>query len=193
MQYIKLVFVLVNAMYSVKVINLNDKSIKVNLIGDKRTSLVYLIFYFKDRTRFTVLNSSIDITIADGILYLSSDSAMLLDTMRFTLADSLYTLYVCYLLTLQTVGLGYKFVIKESYLYLFLGYSHLIKVKLSRCLKIEKSVRCLRIIYKNKYVLGNVYSTLKKLKKKDSYGGKGIKRIYDKIILKIGKVNVTKK
>lgn len=181
-----------NRMYF-KIVDLSRGKIQVNIIKDRITSLTSLIFCSNKRVRVNILPVGVNVVLVNNRLYLFSSNLNRLNIIHVNVINNLCSLYLSYTLILQINGIGYKFVIKNSYLYLFLGFSHLIKIRIPKYLKFRKSERNLQIVCGDKYIIGNIYNILKNLKKKDNYGGKGIKRIYDKLVLKVGKINSIRK
>ncbi|BBA85250.1 50S ribosomal protein L6 [endosymbiont of Sipalinus gigas] len=82
-------------------------------------------------------------------------------------------------------GIGYKFDIKDNLLVLSLGYSHLIKYRLDKKIKVEFHSQSELILYSiDKQLLGKVASEIKYFKIPDPYKGKGIYYHNEKIKLK---------
>lgn len=93
-----------------------------------------------------------------------------------------------FLSILQIWGIGYKILKKNNFIYIYLGYSHIVSKILIEKINIkpfEGTYFFITSHYKNNLLLSSVQ--LKNLKKKDIYKGKGIRFLNEKIKLKIGK------
>lgn len=90
------------------------------------------------------------------------------------------------------MGVGSRFIKKDKSIYLFSGYSHVIKITLPLGVLIKVDNKIITLSYCNKYNLGNIYYLLKRVAKKDIYKGKGIKKVYELLTLKIGKSRISK-
>lgn len=88
---------------------------------------------------------------------------------------------------LEIVGTGYKAKVINKLLILELGFSHEIIYAIPENINIKCDNNILEITGYDKYLLGQVSSDIKKIRKIDIYKGKGIKNINEKIIIKTGK------
>lgn len=89
--------------------------------------------------------------------------------------------------SLEVVGTGYRAVMEGSTLVLSLGYSHQIKFPAPDGVKIEAVENKINITGSNKEQLGDVAYKIKQFRKPDSYKGKGIRYLGEKLRLKPGK------
>ncbi|WP_259288818.1 50S ribosomal protein L6 [Candidatus Nasuia deltocephalinicola] len=88
------------------------------------------------------------------------------------------------------IGLGYKAILRSSYLYFYLSYSHpyIYKIPPDIFIKILNNNNSeISVKSNNKQRLGEICLMFKKLKKIDIYKGKGIFYKNEKIILKVFK------
>ena len=93
-----------------------------------------------------------------------------------------------FLSVLQVWGVGYKILKKDDSIYIFLGYSHSIKVKMENQIYFKPFEGTYLFI--TNHLKDNLLATtsqLKKLRKKDVYKGKGIRFMNETIKLKVGK------
>lgn len=164
----------------------------INYIINTKSNISYL-FVFKESRFFSyILNVNINSLVSSGCLYLFCPSQSMLNTSYTSLLNLIYSNYIYYFLKIEVKGIGYRFLIEKDCVYVFIGYSHPIKIFLTKEIQIKGSSKEIIIMNYNKYVLGNIYHFLKKLRKKDVYKGKGIKRVYDILTLKIGKSRLIK-
>lgn len=128
-------------------------------------------------------------------LYLFSKKKKFAATFIKQIINKIKYSYINYKLLIELIGTGYKFFFKNKFLYLTLGYSHLLKIKLpTACIiKIENNQKSLTLMYTNKYVLGNIFYILKSCRQLDRYKGKGIKNMLLHVKLKLNKLKITKK
>lgn len=88
---------------------------------------------------------------------------------------------------LEFEGLGYRFLNLKNGLYLKIGYSHYIKIKIPKSVKIFGFRTKLIIFGINLEEVNKIANEIRLLKKPDIYKGKGIRYIGEEIILKVGK------
>lgn len=88
---------------------------------------------------------------------------------------------------LEIVGLGYRAEIKENKIFLYLGKATPIEIEIPSGIevKVEKNIILISGIDKEK--VGNFAAKIRKEKEPDSYKGKGIRYLGEKIKLKPGK------
>jgi large subunit ribosomal protein L6 len=89
---------------------------------------------------------------------------------------------------LELVGVGYRANVIDNLLILRLGYTHSIEYHIPETVKVEiyKSTT-IRIFGIDKANVAHVASTIRNLKRPDSYKGKGIRYSFEKMVLKQGK------
>jgi len=85
-------------------------------------------------------------------------------------------------------GLGYNARVKKDFLMLKLGYSHNIIYHIPNNIKIFcKNENSIQIEGSNKYLVGQISSDIRSLRKIDPYQCKGIKYVNELICVKVGK------
>lgn len=99
------------------------------------------------------------------------------------------SLFFFYKVKLQLVGLGYRFFIKQNFLVLKIGSSHLYKVKVPLTVKIKKKKLNMILYSYDFFQLRQFSFFIKSLKLPGVYHGKGIKFKYEKLLKKEGKKN----
>ncbi len=92
-----------------------------------------------------------------------------------------------YFKELEFVGLGFRFLNLKKGLYLKIGFSHYIKLRLPKSIKIIGFKTKLIIFGINLEEVNQVAREIKALKKPDRYKGKGIRYESEEVILKVGK------
>jgi large subunit ribosomal protein L6 len=93
-----------------------------------------------------------------------------------------------YTISLSLKGLGFKAKTRENKLQLKLGYSHIVKYKLNNEVKVQISKKTnLRLSSYSKQIITDQAAKICKLRKPDSYKGKGIIFRGQKLKLKVGK------
>ena len=102
---------------------------------------------------------------------------------------NLYYLYLNIYIYLNIKGIGYKFLIKNNYLYIRIGYSHFLKYLLpNNIIFLLKNSNSLFLYSNNKYKLKKFISIIKLYKKINYYKNSGI--FYNnECILKKKKIN----
>ena len=165
------------------------------LILDLKTFLNYLSLFYSSRYQVLYLSQKIIAFNLFSFIYFFSFEKKILNTSFNLVKNKLKYFYFKYKLQIEFVGTGYKFFIRNNFLYFTLGYSHITKIKLpNTCnVSINKNSKFLTITYSNKYILGNIFYILKSCKKLDVYKGKGIKNILNHIRLKLHKIKNVKK
>lgn len=86
-------------------------------------------------------------------------------------------------------GVGYKFIKKNKYLSIQVGYSHKLNITLPSYIqtKLNRKSTKIKFLSSNLGVLTGILAKLRGLKKPDVYKGKGIRYRKDKVIRKEGK------
>ena len=92
-----------------------------------------------------------------------------------------------FLVRLNLVGLGFRFLKIENYLLLKLGYSHYIKLDIPESLHVFGYKRQLFVVGINLQEVNNFVKTLRSFKKPDAYKGKGVQYFGEVLKLKEGK------
>jgi len=92
---------------------------------------------------------------------------------------------------LEVIGVGYKADVKGKVLVLNLGYSHLIEYPFPPGITIEAKAgpqsTIVTILGSDKEKVGQVAAEIRKFRKPDSYKGKGVRYVGEKVRLKDGK------
>jgi len=90
--------------------------------------------------------------------------------------------------TLEIVGTGYRGQMEGSELVLFLGFSHPVRFSPPPGIKLEvQEGNKIKVFGISKEEVGRIADKIKKIKKPDSYKGKGIRYLGEKLRLKPGK------
>ena len=89
--------------------------------------------------------------------------------------------------TLELVGVGYRASIEGRVLVLNIGFTHQVRFNIPEGITIIVEKTLIKISGINKHLVGQVASSIKKLKKPDPYQGKGIRYQGEVIIKKAGK------
>lgn len=132
----------------------------------------------------------LDYNDIENTLYILNDSFNYSNKRLFMLHKKLffnlfYSLSNYFEKNVILVGIGYKFVLDNSFLNIFIGYSHVIKIYVpSEINLILETPNKLKVLSYNNVLLGNFCSILKSSKHFDIYKGKGIRFESDKIVLK---------
>lgn len=92
-----------------------------------------------------------------------------------------------FLVRLNLVGLGYRFLKIDNYLLLKLGYSHYIKVIIPKDLHVFGYKRQLFVVGVVPQEVNNFVKTIRLFRRPDAYKGKGVQYVGEKLILKEGK------
>lgn len=168
-------------------------SSEVNFIINVTLNLMYITIKKDSHINYFILNKNLGILNSKTNLYLLTPYTYILNNCYNYVNNLYFNHYILYSLKIEILGIGYRFLIVKSYLYIFLGYSHLIKIILPTKIKAQIDTKKLIVSSNNKYILGNVFFFLKRLRKFDVYSNKGIKRIYDRLITKTGKSKIVNK
>lgn len=90
--------------------------------------------------------------------------------------------------SLEIVGVGYRFALKENKLVINAGYSHPVEIEIPNDLKVEvKSNNEIEISGIDKIKVGEFAANVRKVRKPEPYKGKGIKYVGEHIRRKEGK------
>lgn len=165
------------------------------LIKDVDFYLNYLVIVLNNKYYSIILSDSIMCYLSQKKIYLFSKKRKNLNLIFKNFVLALFSFFFKYSLLLEVIGIGYKIFLFNNYIYLILGFSHLIKLKLpEKCdIFVHSNDKSINIIHSNKFFLGNLLSIIKKTKKMNIYKGKGIKNVYKKIELKLVKTKNIKR
>ena len=108
-------------------------------------------------------------------------------TMRSLLNQSVLGVAQGFAKTLELVGVGYRSSIEGRVLVLNIGFTHQVRFNIPEGITIIVEKTLIKISGINKHLVGQVASSIKKLKKPDPYQGKGIRYQGEVIIKKAGK------
>ena len=136
------------------------------------------------------IDSSVSLTISDSSIELSSKNKALLGLHCALIRNMVKGINEKFSETLTLKGVGYRVALSNKDLNFNLGYSHPVVFTLPDDISAEiKSPTEIIISGIDKQKVGQVSADIIKLRsaKKDPYKEKGIKRIQDRIIKKVGK------
>ena len=164
-------------------------------ILDLKTQITYLNIVYNTTYQTVILSNKLLNFPSFLNLYLFLKKKNIINTYYNNIKNKILFFYIKYQLSIEFIGIGYKFLLKNKFLYFILGYSHLIKIKLpNSCnVTIDNINKVLILIHSNKYILGNIFYIIKSCHKLNIYKGKGIKNIFDQLKLKLGKTKNIKK
>lgn len=162
---------------------------------DLKTQINYITILLNRKYQTIYLPNKITYFPSYLFLYLFSKEKKFVETFIKQLIIRIKYIYITYKLLIGLIGTGYKFFSNNKFLYLILGYSHLLKIKLpiDCTVNIDNNHKSLVLIYRKKYVLGNIFYIIKHCKKIDRYKGIGVKNILLQLKLKLNKLKITKK
>lgn len=162
---------------------------------DLKTQVNYISIFLNRKYQTIYLPNKITYFPSSLFLYLFSKEKKFIEVFIKQIITKIKYYYLNYKLLIELIGTGHKFFSKNKFLYLTLGYSHLLKIKLPLdCIvNIDNNNKSLIIIYRKKYVLGNIFYVIKNCKKIDRYKGIGVKNILLQLRLKLNKLKITKK
>lgn len=92
---------------------------------------------------------------------------------------------------LEIQGIGYKAILEGDELVLSVGFSHQVRVKLPEDVKVLAEKNIITISGINKELVGQIASSIRKVKPPDPYKGKGIRYLGEVVRKKAGKKVVT--
>lgn len=93
--------------------------------------------------------------------------------------------------TLELVGVGYRAQVSGSDLILNVGFSHPVKIIAPSGISFQVNENKIVVAGVNKYLVGEIAATIKRVKKPEPYKGKGIKYEGEYIRKKLGKAAKT--
>lgn len=181
------------------IISLNSKKqLTKTIVLPKKTEVILInsnlqFLYNQQITKTFEIHKSFQIQIQDSQLYLSFDygqlkyslkqAKMIFKTQVVLLENFLYGLQQNYKLKLNLIGVGFKFSIIDSYLYLKVGYSHEIKVLIPSNISIVNVKSTQLILYSSDWNdLTNFVALIKRIKPIEPYNGKGIQSENEKYV-----------
>lgn len=174
-------------------INLNNLFCFISIL-DLKTKIIYINIIYNTIYQILFLSQQIIIFPSFFYLYLFSKKKNIINIYNKLIKNKILFYYIKYQLSIEFIGIGYKFFFKKNFLYLILGYSHLIKIKFpNNCNIYINNNKIINLICSNKYILGNLFYIIKSCNKLNIYKGKGIKNIFDQLKLKLGKIKNIKK
>jgi large subunit ribosomal protein L6 len=138
-----------------------------------------------------VIDQSIDLNIKDNTIFISSmkkkNNAMLGLT-KVLLVNMVIGVNEGFEKKLKLIGVGYKAKIKENFLELNLGFSHIVKYIPKKGINITcNSNTEVTIFGINKQLVGQTASEIRLLRPPEPYKGKGIRYIDEKVKIKDSK------
>ena len=138
-----------------------------------------------------VIDQSIDLKVKDNTIFISSmkkkNNAMLGLT-KVLLVNMVIGVNEGFEKKLKLIGVGYKAKIKENFLELNLGFSHMVKYIPKKGINITcKSNTEVTIFGINKQLVGQTASEIRLLRPPEPYKGKGIRYIDEKVKIKDSK------
>jgi len=137
-----------------------------------------------------VIDQSIDLNIKDNTIFISSmkkkNNAMLGLT-KVLLVNMVIGVNEGFEKKLKLIGVGYKAKIKENFLELNLGFSHIVKYIPKKGINITcNSNTEVTIFGINKQLVGQTASEIRLLRPPEPYKGKGVKYSDEEIVKKRG-------
>lgn len=89
---------------------------------------------------------------------------------------------------LETIGVGYRFTLKDNIIVVAAGYSNPIEVKIPEGIEVEVPINTQLIIKGiDKWLVGEFAANIRKIRKPEPYKGKGIRYKDERVIRKVGK------
>lgn len=161
-------------------------NIKYNFINNKIIS-----FIGKNGELSYIIDNSINLKILNNTIFISSkkkkNNAMLGLT-KILLQNMLIGVNIGFEKKLKLIGVGYKAKIKNDYLELNLGFSHIVKYYPKKGIKITCNNNTeLTIFGIDKQLVGQTAAEIRLLRPPEPYKGKGIRYHLEKIKIKDSK------
>lgn len=166
---------------------INNIIYKKNIKTLKKKNKIY--FFYKKNISFLNINKNINIFFNKKYLYLELKKKkkeiliLFLKLLKLKLKETQYKFKS--ILTLK--GIGFKVLIKKNKLFLKLGFSHYISIKIPTKLNIYIKGNKILLISNNFIFLKQYINFIKNFKKPDSYKGKGLYINNEIIKIKEGK------
>ncbi len=136
------------------------------------------------------LKSDVTLGIDDNQITVKSNEDALLGLYSALIRNMIQGVQTTFSENLILKGVGYRATLSNNELNLNLGYSHPVKYKIADGIKAEiTSPTEIKLTGIDKQLVGQVAAEIIKLRpaKKDPYKEKGIKRVRDRILKKVGK------
>ena len=136
------------------------------------------------------INNIVTLSVVDNLINVESSNKAMLGLHCALIKNMVAGVTSGFSETLTLKGVGYRAALSGSTLNLNLGYSHPVSYDVPKDIKIEVvNPTELKVSGIDKQLVGQVSAEIIKLRpaKKDPYKEKGIKRIQDRIIKKVGK------
>ncbi len=161
-------------------------------VADLETSFENNVLFIKGKHGDLSLpiSAEVKIEIKDNQINVSSDVTNKLGLYCALIRNMVQGVRHQFTETLTLKGVGYRASLSNNELNFNLGYSHPVKYKVEDGIKAEiVSPTEIKLTGVDKQLVGHVAAEIIKLRpaKKDPYKEKGIKRIHDRIIKKVGK------
>lgn len=106
---------------------------------------------------------------------------------RTLLNNAIYGVSLGFTKELEMVGLGYKAQETTEGLELFVGFSHSVKFKAPKDIKLEVDKNLIKVFGFNKQLVGETAAQIRAVKPPEPYKGKGIRYLGEKVLRKAGK------
>jgi len=88
---------------------------------------------------------------------------------------------------LEIQGVGYRAVLEEEELILYVGFSHPAKIKIPQGIQVSVEKSIIKVAGSDKELVGQVAANIRKVKKPEPYKGKGIRYVGEVVRGKVGK------
>ena len=141
-----------------------------------------------------VIPQGVSIRVDNGVVHIGAPQATrgnrgFQGLMRALLANMVFGVVHGYERTLEISGVGYKAELRGDELVIVAGYSHPVKLKMPKSLKvvIDKSQTKVTLQGFDKQLVGEYAAKIRNVKRPEPYKGKGIKYADEVIRRKVGK------
>jgi large subunit ribosomal protein L6 len=139
-----------------------------------------------------IIPSGIKIEIKDNKIFVlqeidSPSSKKLWGTIRSILANMIDGVTKGFEKKLEIQGIGFKTAIEEEKIVLNVGYSHQVKIKIPKDLKILIEKNIITVSGIDKRSVGQFSAIIRKIKPPEPYKGKGIRYLEEQVRKKAGK------
>lgn len=136
--------------------------------------------------------AEVEIDIKEGLVIVirkgeDQQSGMTHGTMRQLIANLVKGVSEGWKKELEVKGTGFRVEMQGEELVLTVGFSHPVKVTPPAGIKFEAKENKITVIGADKSLIGETAEKIRKIRPPDSYKGKGIKYLDEKLILKPGK------
>lgn len=147
-------------------------SVKIEVAND------LLKFYNSANSLYLKLHKGVDFSHIDGKLFFvekSSENVKFAGTLRAVSANFIKGLTEGFSKTLKLVGVGFKASVSGNKINMNLGYSHPVEFELPNGVSaVSESATVLKVSSHDPVLLGDVVAKMCRLRKRDSYKGKGV-------------------